>query len=256
MTRLKDLSDFVVDAGPRLGLAQEGWGRTAVFLAAGGIIAQLGQRLEKQAKNGPGRGAGVLLDLGGRALLGLGLFTAFLYRDPERDPVGTDPDFVYAPADGKIVELEQNVTEPRFINGPAHRITIASYLWNVHIQRAPVAGQVRYVYYESGEGKEPAHYLGIISVGAQSERRVLLVQQPDRVARFRLPEALVENAPGTLRIAAGDRIEVSEKIGLTGFGQPALISLYLPATSEVDILCSNGQPTQAGMTVLARFKPI
>ncbi len=256
MMRLKDLGDFVGDAGPRLGLAQEGWGRIAAFLATGGIIAQLGQRLGKQAKNGLGRTAGAALDLGGRTLLGFGLFTTFLYRDPERDPVGTDPNFVYAPADGKIVGLEHNITEPRFISGPAHRITIASNLLNVHIQRAPVSGQVRYVYYESGEGKDPTHYVGITSTGEEGERRVLLAQQLNPASKFRLPPRLAESSPGKLRIAAGDNIQLSEKIGLAGFGQPTLVSLYLPAIPSLDILCSNEQHTQAGMTVLARFKPI
>jgi len=68
-----------------------------------------------------------------------------------------------------------------------------------------------------------------------------------------LPGLLADVAPGSIWVGAGNQLEIAQKIGLAGFGQPTLLSLYLPAESSLDLVCKEGQHTQAGMTVLGRF---
>ncbi|MFV9507003.1 MAG: phosphatidylserine decarboxylase [Oscillochloridaceae bacterium umkhey_bin13] len=88
---------------PRLPIAPEGWPFLGPSLALSLLVAPSSRRL---------------------ALLGLGLSAAFatFFRDPVR-PLPTEPDLLYAPADGRILHVEP-VDEPLFIAGPAWRIAI------------------------------------------------------------------------------------------------------------------------------------
>ena len=65
----------------------------------------------------------------------LGLFVFYFFRDPER-VIPSDPGVVVSPADGRVVEI---VDEP-LDSVMGHRISIFLSIWNVHVQRAPVAG--------------------------------------------------------------------------------------------------------------------
>jgi phosphatidylserine decarboxylase len=248
---LTDLRDIVLDFPPRSTVAHEGWLRTGGFLAAGGALTALGRWMQRRPKSRRYLNIGRLVRLSGQGILGLGAFSVLFYRDPERFPLGSDPDFVYAPADGKITEITYDVDEPKFVGGPAIRIIIASGLLDSHIQRTPVHGQVRYVFKEDDQ----ANYLGIASQGIEAERRVLVVQQ-HKPALLRFPQWLSDNTPGLLRVQAGAKLELCQKIGLAGFGQPTEVALYLPQKPSLEILCTVGQHVQAGMTVLGRFKVI
>ena len=79
----------------------------------------------------------------------LTILVAWFFRDPERgQPV--DQDIVIAPADGKILAIDE-IHEPSFFDGPCRRITIFLSIFNVHIQRAPIEGKVIHKYYKNGE---------------------------------------------------------------------------------------------------------
>ena len=79
----------------------------------------------------------------------LALWVAYFFRDPERSgPRGEQ--VVIAPADGKVV-LIQEVDEPTFMSGRAKRISIFMNVFNVHVNRYPVSGTVRYVKYNPGK---------------------------------------------------------------------------------------------------------
>src|SRR5580658_8529673 len=70
-------------------------------------------------------------------LVFLGLFVFYFFRDPERR-IPTEPGAVVSPADGRVVEI---VDEPLDGN-PGKRVSIFLSIWDVHIQRAPVAGRI------------------------------------------------------------------------------------------------------------------
>src|SRR5579862_8869745 len=79
-------------------------------------------------------------------LIFLGLFVFYFFRDPER-AIPSELGAVVSPADGRVVEI---VDEPfDFVMG--HRISIFLSIWNVHVQRAPVAGRIANVVYRPGK---------------------------------------------------------------------------------------------------------
>ena len=75
----------------------------------------------------------------------LAAFVVYFFRDPERVPPA-DPAAVVSPADGRVVEV---VEEP-FDGRPGRRISIFLAVWNVHVNRAPMAGRFQRVEYRPG----------------------------------------------------------------------------------------------------------
>ena len=77
------------------------------------------------------------------------LWVAYFFRDPERTGARGDR-LVIAPADGKVVMITE-VDEPAFVHGRAMRVSIFMNVFNVHVNRYPVSGTVRFVHYEPGQ---------------------------------------------------------------------------------------------------------
>lgn len=79
----------------------------------------------------------------------IALWVAYFFRDPER--IGErGSHLVVAPADGKLIMITE-VDEPAFIGGRATRLSIFMNVFNVHVNRYPVDGVVKYVHYNKGK---------------------------------------------------------------------------------------------------------
>ncbi|NJD17829.1 MAG: phosphatidylserine decarboxylase family protein, partial [Gemmatimonadetes bacterium] len=92
--------------------------------------------------------AGVVGQLLAPVLPLLALFTLWFFRDPER-AVPTEPGVVVAPGEGRVLLVEE-ADEPTYIKGRARKISIFLNVFDVHVQRAPVAGRVEHKVYRPG----------------------------------------------------------------------------------------------------------
>lgn len=172
----------------------------------------------------------------------LAAFVFYFFRDPERElPPGEDT--VISPGDGKIIDIRE-VEEPSFIEGTCRRITIFLSVFNVHVQRAPVSGDVAFREYRPGEyavawhpkasEKNERSSLGLIVRG----HRVLVRQIAGLIARriVTYPEQ-------------GEHVERGERIGLIRFG--SRVDLFIPL--DWTLHCAVGDKVAGGSTVLARI---
>ena len=82
-------------------------------------------------------------------LVVVAIWVAYFFRDPERTGERGER-IVIAPADGKVVQVTE-VDEPSFLHEKAIRISIFMNVFNVHVNRYPVSGVVRYVHYNPGK---------------------------------------------------------------------------------------------------------
>ena len=82
-------------------------------------------------------------------LILLATFVFYFFRDPERE-IPSEEGVVICPGDGKIIDIRE-VDEPSFIKGACRRITIFLSVFNVHVQRAPVSGDVAHREYRPGK---------------------------------------------------------------------------------------------------------
>ena len=172
----------------------------------------------------------------------LAAFVCYFFRDPERE-IPSAGGVVISPGDGKIIDIRE-VDEPSFIGGPCRRITIFLSIFNVHVQRAPVSGDVAHRQYRPGEfavawhpkasEKNEQSSLGLIARG----HRVLVRQIAGLIARriVTYPEQ-------------GGQVERGERIGLIRFG--SRVDLFMPLPWSLD--CAVGDKVAGGSTILARI---
>lgn len=181
-----------------------------------------------------------------KACLGASFFTAYIYRDPRREPLGNAPDYIYAPVDGTILKIEPVEEEPLFVKGPAFKLIITSHPLDVAVLRMPLPGQIAYIHRQPGEATK-------VGIKNKDQGRLLLTFRSNPYKRLSLPRPLAAKEAVDLFTEAGQSLWVTRKLGMRGFGATLLTTLYIP--QERDLLCRAGQHTQAGMTVLGRIKP-
>ena len=180
----------------------------------------------------------------GLLLLLLTLFVAFFFRDPERAaPRGER--FILSPADGRVIALEKNFHEERFLAAPATRVGIFMSPLDVHVNRVPVSGQVATVRYQPGKFR-PAFAAAAADVNEQNAvtiqdaqgRRVVLVQVAGMLAR-RIVCAL----------KGGERVHQGDRYGMIMLG--SRVDLYCPPEAELRVQI--GQRVKAGETVIGEY---
>ena len=174
-------------------------------------------------------------------------WVVYFFRDPER-VTQTREGLVIAPADGKITAIEE-VLPPKELglgDEPLLRISTFLSIFDVHIQRAPVAGDVREVAYRQGlflnavldKASEDNERNGVVIETAQGQK-IGVVQIAGLIARRIL-----------CFVKAGDALGVGERYGLIRFG--SRVDVYLPKGHSA--LVSVGQRAIAGETVFADLK--
>jgi phosphatidylserine decarboxylase len=178
----------------------------------------------------------------GMAALVLLGFTIGFFRDPER-AICAYPQAIVAPADGKVVDIE-TVNEPQFLSGPVTRVGIFMSVFNVHIQRAPIAGEIKLVNYQPGKFLN-AH---VPQAALTNENRLIGIEAGDgyRVAVRQIAGLIARRIVGWA--GKGDRLKKGQRFGMIRFG--SRVELYLP--TGTDILTCVGASVQAGATILAR----
>jgi len=175
-------------------------------------------------------------------LIGLLLFVAWFFRDPER-PIPAEDRSVVSPADGRVMFVRE-VAEERFMGGKAIMVSIFLSIFDVHINRSPIAGKVTYKEYVKGQ------FLAAWdeTVGEVNERSYLGIEGAKH-------PVLVSQVAGLLarRILTwppiGETLQKGERFGLIRFG--SCTQIWLPLGSEV--LVKPGDRVVGGQTVIGRL---
>jgi len=175
-------------------------------------------------------------------LMILALWVAYFFRDHERSGE-RGGGLVIAPADGKVVMITE-VDEPAFLHGKALRISIFMNVFNVHVNRYPISGTVRFVHYNPGKFLNAATDKSSLeneqmSVGIESSGLRVLVRQIAGLVARRIVTYGRE----------GDIVEQGERMGIIRFGSRVDVFLPTSSTPAVEV----GATTLAGSSVIARL---
>ncbi|WP_136805315.1 phosphatidylserine decarboxylase family protein [Desulfosediminicola flagellatus] len=174
----------------------------------------------------------------------LTVFVLCFFRDPERF-VPPEEDAMVSPADGKVI-IAEKVQDDTFTEGEAFKVSIFMNVFNVHVNRAPMAGTVEKIVYRPGKfyaadsarGALQNEYCGTVLQTA-SGKKIAFVQIAGLIARRII-----------CWLEPGDSILKGRRFGLIRFG--SRVDLYLPLDTE--ILVQVGQKVRAGETVIANLK--
>lgn len=175
----------------------------------------------------------------------LTVFSLYFFRDPERaTPAGGK--LVVSPADGLVLGIER-VEEPEYIGGPAQKLSIFMNVFDVHVNRAPLAGVVGYRNYRPGKFFNAS----LDKASLDNEAMTLGIESAEH------GKVLVRQIAGLIarrivcRVEPGDSLAAGERFGLIRFG--SRVEVFLPVGAAVWKV-GEGDRVKAGETVLAEFK--
>lgn len=166
------------------------------------------------------------------------------FRSPYRNLL-LHEDLVIAPADGKVVVIE-DVHEPEYFDDVRKQISIFMSPINVHITRNPVSGIVRYFKYHPGNYFVAWHPKS----STKNERTTVVV---DSLAGA---DILFRQIAGAMArrivwyVKEGDEVSQGEEFGFIKFG--SRVDIFVPLDTEIKVQL--GQKTKGGVTVIAQLK--
>ena len=165
----------------------------------------------------------------------LAAFCLYFFRDPEREiPAG---DLCVSPADGKVVRILREA------DGRT-RVSIFLNIFNVHVNRAPIGGQIRSAHYSPGRYRM-AH---LDAASTENERNTLVIGDTDggRLVEVTQIAGLIARRI-VCHKAQGDDVQKGERIGLIKFGSRVDVVLG----PEWDLAVEKGDKVAGGSSVLA-----
>lgn len=166
------------------------------------------------------------------------------FRDPLRLIEHHNPDWIYAPADGKVVVIEEK-EEMEFLQEACVQISIFMSPLNVHVNRNPVAGEVIYQRYHKGK------YLMAWNPksSTENERNTIAYRLKDgqRILMRQIAGFLARRIVNYLR--PGQKVEQGADMGFIKFG--SRVDIFVP--KDAKILVEIGQAVRANRDVLVKF---
>ena len=169
------------------------------------------------------------------------LFISYFFRNPTREIV-LDELMLVSPADGVVMDVER-VMEDQFLKGESIRVRIFLSIFNVHVNRSPMAGEVVFRSYRPGQMipafKSHASEVNEKNyVGIQNTHLQILVTQVTGFIARRI----------VCWVNKGDKVVKGERYGLIKFGSCS--EIFVP--TNVEIMVSPGDKVRGGITVIGR----
>ncbi len=171
------------------------------------------------------------------------VFLLFFFRLPVRS-LEADPGIIYAPADGKLVVIEETF-EKEYFKDKRLQISIFMSPFNMHSNRYPVAGRVKYVNHHPGQNMVAWHPKS----SELNERSTIVVERNDGT------EILIRQIAGAVarRIVTyskeNQEVKQGGELGFIKFG--SRVDIFLPVGTEIEVPIL--QQVKANKTIIARI---
>ncbi len=171
----------------------------------------------------------------------------WFFRNPRRR-IPTGAGLVVSPADGRISEITR-LDHDAFLGGPALRIGIFLSIFDVHLNRAPVAARVVALRYNPGE------FLNALKAeSAERNENLWMGLEEEAPPHRRLAVRQIAGAIARRIVCAartGELLERGEVYGMIKLGSRT--ELLLPAAEDLEVAVAVGQNVRAGSTLVARY---
>jgi phosphatidylserine decarboxylase len=164
----------------------------------------------------------------------------FFFRDPDRHTLSGAGE-VISPADGRVIGIDE-VDENEFICGRALRVSIFMSVWNVHVNRVPLEGIVKYYRYQHGR----FHVASSPKASKDNEQAVIGIESP-------WGKILVRQIAGILarrvvcNLHEGQKARRGERFGIVKFG--SRLEVFVPMNAKTKVRLK--EKVRAGETTIA-----
>jgi phosphatidylserine decarboxylase len=167
----------------------------------------------------------------------LGAFFLWFFRDPERR-IPTLPGAIVSPGDGKVTDVSVAVAG----KASRHRISIFLSVFDVHVNRSPIAGVIRDIRYRHGK------FLNAMSSHSaeENEQNIITVEGEGRTVVFKQIAGLIARRI-VFNFKVGDQIARGERVGLIKFG--SRVDVLFDGDAAIQV--KTGDRVKGGATVLA-----
>jgi phosphatidylserine decarboxylase len=171
----------------------------------------------------------------------LALFFLWFFRDPERT-IPDSPGAIVSPADGKVTD----VSGLTVAGEKKTRISIFLNVFDVHVNRSPIAGIVREVRYQQGK------FLNAMDEASaeENEQNIVRVEGDGQTVIFKQIAGLLARRI-VFHPKVGDRLERGQRVGLIKFGSRTDVLLDSTASLQVKV----GDRVRGGASILAYLQP-
>ena len=173
----------------------------------------------------------------------LAIYCLYFFRNPTRK-IPTDKNLIVSPADGTVQEVV-HLESDDFLHSPCSKVVIFLSVFDVHVNRAPIAGKIKVQKYICGRFR-PAYK---DSVGFENERHLIGIENENlRVTVTQIAGILARRIVSWVTL--DDKLEKGELYGLIRFG--SCTEIVVP--ENVDILVKKGDKVRGGETVIGRIR--
>lgn len=173
----------------------------------------------------------------------LAIYCLYFFRNPKRN-IPADKNLIVSPADGTVQEVV-HLESDEFIHSPCNKVIIFLSVFDVHVNRAPIAGEIKVQKYICGRFR-PAYK---DSVGFENERHLIGIENENlRVTVTQIAGILARRIVSWVTL--DDKLEKGELYGLIRFG--SCTEIVVP--ENVDILVKKGDKVRGGETVIGRIR--
>ncbi len=213
--------------------AKEGYVLIAGALVLGFVLAVLALRLDSRWSLMPWIAAFFIV-----------AFTLYFFRDPKRVPPADAGYLLLAPADGKVVVVDE-IDEPLFLKTRAKRVSIFLSPLDVHVNRIPADGVIAFENYVSGDYLVAWHP----KASELNERSELGLEHPSgaRILFKQIAGAVARRV--VYHVAEGDVVSAGQRFGIVKFG--SRMDILVPLSSIIDVKV--GDRVKGGESILGRL---
>ncbi len=173
----------------------------------------------------------------------LAFFFLWFFRDPERE-IPQEPGAVVSPGDGKVTDVSTITVAGR----QQMRLSIFLSVFNVHVNRSPIAGVIRDIRYQRGkylnamnQASAELNEQNIVTVESDGDGQTVVFKQIAGLLARRI----------VFHPKVGDRLERGQRVGLIKFGSRVDVVLDASARPNVKV----GDRVKGGASVLAYLQP-
>ncbi len=173
----------------------------------------------------------------------LACYCLYFFRNPRRK-IPADESLIVSPADGTVQDVVY-LEGDDFIHSPCYKVIIFLSVFDVHVNRSPISGEIKIQKYVCGRFR-PAYK---DSVGFENERHLIGIEnQKLRVTVTQIAGILARRIVSWVTL--DDKLEKGELYGLIRFG--SCTEIVVPASVEVFV--KKGQKVRGGETIIGRIK--
>ena len=173
----------------------------------------------------------------------LACYLAYFFRNPKRN-IMFDDDILYSPADGRVMAIE-DIFDDEYLEEDAIKVTIFLSVFNVHVNRSPMKGEIKYQRYTCG-GFVPAYKK---AASFENERHAIgLENDKNRILVIQIAGLLARRIVSWVTL--GHNLAQGQCYGMIKFGS----STELVMPKSVEVLVKKGDIVTGGVTVIGRFK--